>query len=368
MPSLSNRLLTNFNTLRLDVSIMLGCISLMLMGCLCLYSGSNGHWHIILLQCVRLALGFAVLTIVALCPPYVWFRAAPWLYMIGVILLITVHILGYTGKGAQRWLDLGLFRFEPSEIMKLALPMMLSWFLHQQKTPLTLRTLITCFILILAPTLLILLQPDLGTSILIITTSATVMLLAGLSRSWVIGIFSAIVATIPLAWRHLHAYQKQRILTFMNPEADPLGHGYHIIQSKIAIGSGGLWGKGWLLGTQGHLHFLPEQTTDFIFALWAEEFGFVGTSVLLTICLAITLRMLYISSQAQNRFRRLLSASITMMFFTAWCVNIGMVCGLLPVVGVPLTFVSFGGSSLVTMMAAFGIMMSIHAHRDLMTR
>lgn len=351
---------------QLDRWLLLGCCLLALIGLSCLYS-SNHDFNLVLKQAIRLFIGFTAMLIAANIQPKTWYRLTPPLYIIGVILLIIVHILGYTGKGAQRWLNLGIIRFEPSEIMKLALPMMLSWWLHQREYPPSIKTLIICAMIILVPIALILKQPDLGTSLLLIAAAATVVFLAGIAKKWLILIGGTTLISIPIIWHNLHQYQRQRVLTFINPEQDPLGTGYHIIQSKIAIGSGGILGKGWLNSTQAHLNFLPEHTTDFIFALFAEEFGLIGAIILLVIFSLLMLRMLYMSSQAQNTYRRLVSTSITMMFFIAYFVNIGMVSGILPVVGVPLTFISFGGSSLVTMMTAFGIVMSIYNHRNLMT-
>lgn len=350
----------------LDKWLVLGCCCLMTISLVCLYS-SNHDLSLPSKQLLRFALGFFAMLVAANIKPSNWYQLAPWLYIAGIILLIIVEILGYTGKGAQRWINLGFIRFEPSEIMKLALPMMLSWWLHQKSLPPSFKTVSSCLLIVSIPVILIIKQPDLGTALLLISAATTVIFLAGLNWRYFATTFIATITAIPIIWQHLHNYQQQRVLTFLNPEHDPLGTGYHIIQSKIAIGSGGLFGKGWLHSTQAHLNFLPEHTTDFVFALFAEEFGFIGSMILIIICTLIICRMLYMSSQAQNNFKRLLSASISIMFFIACFVNIGMVSGILPVVGVPLTFISFGGSSLITMMAAFGIVMSIHAHRDLMT-
>ncbi|MDH5594902.1 MAG: rod shape-determining protein RodA, partial [Gammaproteobacteria bacterium] len=272
---------------------------------------------------------------------------------------------GSVGKGAQRWLDLGFVRFQPSESLKIGLPMMLAWFLAEAQLPPSPKHLLISAFLIALPVGLIVIQPDLGTSLLIGSTGVIVLLLAGIS--WMlVGIFIFIgAASAPLLWYLLHDYQRQRILTFLNPENDPLGAGYHIIQSKIAIGSGGLYGKGWLNGSQSHLEFLPERSTDFIFAVFSEEFGFIGILVLMAMYMFIVIRGLFIASQAQDTFSRLLSGSLILTFFVYIFVNTGMVMGLLPVVGLPLPMLSLGGTSLVTLMAGFGIIMSVHTHRKL---
>ncbi len=281
--------------------------------------------------------------------------------------MIAVLVAGDKGKGAQRWLDIG-FRFQPSELVKVAVPMMIAWFLAEKSLPPRWSRLLVAATLILVPVLLIARQPDLGTSLLVAGAGIFVLFLAGLSWRF---ISALVVVSIPLAaalWKWgMHEYQRDRVLTFLNPESDPLNTGYHIIQSKIAIGSGGLYGKGWLNGTQSHLEFLPERTTDFIFAVAAEELGFSGILVLLLIYLFIIFRGLYIAAQAQDTYSRLLGGSLTLLFFLYLFVNTGMVSGILPVVGVPLPLISYGGTSLVTIMAGFGILMSIHTHRKLLS-
>jgi rod shape determining protein RodA len=274
--------------------------------------------------------------------------------------------MGDIGQGAQRWLDLGFIRFQPSEIMKLAVPMMVVWYLSDKRLPPTGWKLLLAGVLILAPVVLIAKQPDLGTSLLIGSSGFFVLFLAGLSWKLLGGLTLAATAGTPVLWHFMHEYQRQRVITFLNPEQDPLGTGYHIIQSKIAIGSGGLFGKGWLNGTQAHLEFLPERSTDFIFAVLGEEFGLVGIGVLLFVYAFIIVRSLYIATQAQDTFSRLLGGSLAMTFFIYIIVNTGMVTGLLPVVGLPLPLVSYGGTSMVTLMAGFGILMSIHTHRKLL--
>ena len=350
----------------LDYWLILGIIVLTIISIICLYS-SNNSWDLPAKQLIRFCIGFLAMLITANISPVNWYKLAPWLYFLGLILLLGVEFMGHIGKGAQRWLNLGFIKFEPSELIKLALPLFLSYWFHQRTFPRNFKTIVISIIMIVIPTILILKQPDLGTALLIISVSLSLIFLAGIEKKWLIAGALFTFISIPLIWQNLHTYQKQRVLTFINPENDPLGAGYHIIQSKIAIGSGGIWGKGWMNGTQAHLNFLPEHTTDFVFALFAEEFGFIGTIVLISICLLIIFRMAYMASNVQNTFKRLISASITIMFSIACIVNIGMVTGVLPVVGVPLTFISYGGSSILTMMAAFGVLMSMYNHRDLMT-
>ncbi len=343
--------------------VLLSCISLIV-----LYSAGGQNIDLIWRQCIRLGLAFGVMFALAQVAPHHFERWAPWLYGLGVLMLIAVLLVGDIGKGAQRWLDFGFFRFQPSEIMKLAVPLMVAWYLAENTLPPKRKAIFITAIIIAIPTGLIVKQPDLGTSILIAASGIFALLLAGISWKLVGGLSLVGAAFAPLVWFFgMHDYQRQRVLTFLNPESDPLGSGYHIIQSKIAIGSGGLYGKGWLNGTQSQLEFLPERHTDFIFAVFAEEFGLVGIVCLLLLYLFIIGRGLYIAAQAQHTFTRLLAGSLTLTFFVYLFVNIGMVCGLLPVVGLPLPMVSYGGTSMVTLMAAFGILMSIHTHRKLLT-
>jgi rod shape determining protein RodA len=272
------------------------------------------------------------------------------------------------GKGAQRWLDLGLFRFQPSELVKVTVPMMIAWYLAEKPLPPNWRRILVAGLLILVPTLMIAVQPDLGTALLVAGTGLFVLFLAGLSWRF---IATMTALSIPAGWAlwewGMREYQRNRVLTFLDPERDPLGAGYHTIQSKIAIGSGGLYGKGWLNGTQSQLEFLPERSTDFIFAVISEEFGFSGVALLIVLYAAIIFRGLYIASQGQETYCRLLGGALTLLFFLYLLVNTGMVSGLLPVVGVPLPLISYGGTSLVTIMAGFGILMSIHTHRRLLS-
>lgn len=281
-------------------------------------------------------------------------------------LLVAVLAVGDISMGAQRWLDLGVVRFQPSEIMKLAVPMMVAWYLADHHLPPDGLRLIVTALIVVIPTLLIAKQPDLGTALLVASAGTFVVFLSGIRWRYILLLAVLAAAAAPALWYLLHDYQRQRVLTFLDPENDPLGAGYHIIQSKIAIGSGGIYGKGWMNGTQSHLDFLPERTTDFIFAVFGEEFGMIGILLLLLLYLIIVLRCLYIATQAQETFTRLLAGSLGLTFFVYMFVNMGMVTGLLPVVGVPLPLISYGGTSLVTLLAAFGILMSIHTHRRLL--
>jgi rod shape determining protein RodA len=293
---------------------------------------------------------------------------SPVLYALGVLLLIGVLAIGKISMGAQRWLDLGIVRFQPSEFTKLSTPMMIAWYLAGHAPPPPAKHLLAAGLLILIPTLLIAKQPDLGTAVLVGSGGAAVVFLAGVPWSYLAGLAIAGAGLLPVVWHFMRQYQRDRVLTFLNPEADPLGRGYHIIQSKIAIGSGGLYGKGWLHGTQVHLEFLPESSTDFIFAVLAEEFGLLGCLGLLAAYLFVLARCLYIVVQAQDRFCRFLAGSLTLTFFVYVFVNVGMVVGVLPVVGVPLPLVSYGGTSMVTLLAGFGILMAIQTHQQRLRR
>ncbi|HET8552863.1 MAG TPA: rod shape-determining protein RodA [Gammaproteobacteria bacterium] len=353
--------------LKLDLPLLAGLVLLSGAGLTILYSASGPSIDLVMRQGVRIGLAFIVLLVAAQIRPEFYRLWAPWLYLFGVALLIAVLHFGDIGMGARRWLDLGFIRFEPSEIMKLALPMMIAWYLHARPLPPGWTTLGASLALILVPVALIYREPDLGTALLVLSAGCFGVFLAGL-RWRTIVLFLALAAVIaPIMWFFfLHAYQRERLLTFLNPERDPLGAGYHIIQSKIAIGSGGIFGKGWLNGTQAQLNFLPEQTTDFIFAVVCEEFGLLGAAGLLVIYAFLIGRGLYIAVRAQDTFSRLLAGSITLTFFVYVFVNTGMVSGILPVVGVPLPLVSYGGTSMVTLMGGFGILMSVNAHRKLM--
>jgi len=355
-------------SLHLDLPLLMGIVALIITSLFILYSASGQDMGMIWKQSIRFVMALVIMFALAQVNPNTLKRWTPYIYVIGVLLLIAVLIMGQIGKGAQRWLDFGLFRFQPSEIMKLAIPLMVSWYLSEYPLPPDGKRLLIAMMIIAIPFILIAKQPDLGTSLLVAGAGFFALLFAGLSWKILTGLGILGAASAPVAWYLMHDYQRQRVLTFLDPEQDPLGPGYHIIQSKIAIGSGGLYGKGWLNGTQSQLDFLPERSTDFIFSAYAEEFGFIGVLVLLSIYLFILSRGLLIAVQAQDTFTRLLAGSLTMTFFIYVFVNIGMVTGLLPVVGLPLPLVSYGGTSIVTLMASFGILMSIHTHRKLLPR
>lgn len=352
--------------LHLDGPLLVLLLAIAGIGFVVLYSAVGGNTALVLRQAVRLSVGLAVFFIVAQIPPRYLRIWTPWIFMLALVLLAAVLVVGVTGGGAQRWLNLGVVRFQPSEIMKLAVPMMVAWFMHERPLPPTLPQIGWLLLLVMVPTLLVARQPDLGTALLVAAAGGLTIILAGLSYRLIAGLAVLCLLCVPLVWNMMLDYQKARILTFLNPESDPLGAGYNIIQSKIAIGSGGVFGKGWLNGTQAHLEFLPERSTDFIFAVTAEEFGLLGLLLLLSLYLALVVRGLYIAVQAQDTFTRLLAGSISLTFFVYVFVNAGMVCGLLPVVGVPLPLVSAGGTSMVTIMASFGILAAVHGHRKLL--
>jgi rod shape determining protein RodA len=316
-------------------------------------------------QAIRLGIGLTILFLFAQIQPAQYYRASYVVYAVGILLLIAVLAMGHVSQGAQRWINIGIVRWQPSEIMKLGVPMMLARFFSNQRLPPRLTALCCAVVLLVIPAYLTATQPDLGTAILILLAGGMALLLVGLDLKIISVSLLLLGLCIPLFWHHLHGYQQERILTFLNPERDPLGAGYHIIQSKIAIGSGGFWGKGWLHGTQSHLHFLPAHTTDFIFAVNAEELGLWGNLILISLLLCVTARLWYIAHTAQNTYNRILTGCLTYTFILSALINIGMVVGILPVVGVPLPLVSYGGSSVVTMMASLGIVMSIQKHRQL---
>ncbi len=353
-------------TFHIDLPLLAGLLLLCGFGLIVLYSASGENLQQVQGQAVRLLIAFVAMLGVAQLSPATLRRWSPWLYLVGLLLLIAVLVFGEIGKGAQRWLDLGLLRFQPSEMVKLAVPLMIAWYLAEKRLPPSAGRLAIAALMITVPVLLIAKQPDLGTALLVASAGIFVLFLAGISWRLIAGLVVAGAAAAPAVWYLMRDYQRQRVLTFLDPEKDPLGAGYHIIQSKIAIGSGGMYGKGWLNGTQSRLDFLPERHTDFIFAVLSEEFGLIGVMILLALYLSIIMRGLYIATRAQDTFTRLLSGALTLVFFVYLLVNTGMVVGLMPVVGVPLPLVSYGGTSLVTLMAGFGILMSIHTHRRLL--
>jgi rod shape determining protein RodA len=351
--------------LKLDGPLLIGISLIALYGLVILYSASGQSLEKVADGAFRVLLGAVAMCVLAQVKPAFLRRIAPWLYVIGCILLLIVDVVGYIGKGAQRWLDLGFIRFQPSEIMKLAVPMACAWFLHERPLPPDNKNLILAALIILVPTGLTIAQPDLGTGGLILIAGLLVIIMAGLPAKIMAGLAAIGVVVAYFGWSFLHDYQRRRVLTLLDPTADPLGAGYHIIQSQIAIGSGGVFGKGWLNGSQGQLEFLPERSTDFIYAVIGEEFGMVGILLLLLLYLFVVGRAVYLAVETQETFARLLAGSISLTFFVYVFINAGMVSGLLPVVGVPLPLISYGGTSMVTLLASFGILMSLYSHRKL---
>jgi rod shape determining protein RodA len=338
---------------------------LLVMGLLILYSASGATLERVAAQMANICAALVVMWIAANVPLHYLSRIALPLYVLGLVLLIAVAAFGEIVNGARRWLDLGFTRIQPSELMKIAVPLMLAWYFDRYEAVLKMRDFAVGALLVLVPVLLIAKQPDLGTALLVTAAGFFLLFLAGLSWKILVGLALAGGASLPFLWSMLHDYQRQRILTLLDPSQDPLGAGYHTIQSTIALGSGGIFGKGWLNGTQSHLDFLPERTTDFIFAVYAEEFGLFGNLVLMMLFLLVVGRGLVIAANAPTLFTRLLAGAITLTFFTYAIVNMGMVSGMLPVVGVPLPLISYGGTSLVTILFSVGLLMSIHTHRRL---
>ena len=349
---------------RVDLPLIGALLLVCAVGLMTLYSASAENPHQVLNQALRLALGFGVMFAFSRIPP-MWFRTlTPWFYLATMLLLVLVLLFG-EGRGANRWLDLKLLRFQPSELAKLALPMMVAWYLHTRALPPRWRDLFLCTALIGVPALLIGMQPDLGTALLVGASGAFVVFLAGIAWRRILFLLAIGAAAIPVLWHFMHEYQRNRVRMLVNPESDPLGNGWNIIQSKIAVGSGGLWGKGWMGSTQARLDFLPEHTTDFIFAVYSEEFGLIGVILLMAVYLFIIGRGLWIAVHARDTWSRLIAGSISMTFFVYVMVNGGMIAGLLPVVGVPMPLISYGGTSAVSLLAGFGVLMSIHSHRRL---
>jgi rod shape determining protein RodA len=352
--------------LKLDGALLVGLGLVAVYGLVVLYSASGQSLPIIIRAGAHLGMGAVAMLLLAQVNPNFLRRSSPWLYLLGVVLLLVVDGIGYIGKGAQRWLDLGVLRFQPSEVMKLAVPMMCAWFLHERALPPTVGSLAILAAVIFVPVGLVALQPDLGTAALIAIAGSLVIVMAGLKVRIMAGLAALGAIAGWFGWAFMHDYQKKRVLTFFDPNTDRLGAGYHIIQSQIAIGSGGVFGKGWMHGSQAQLQFLPERSTDFIFAVIGEEFGLLGLALLLLLYAFVVARALYLAMQTQDTFARLLGGSLALTFFVYVFINAGMVSGLLPVVGVPLPLVSYGGSSMVTLLAGFGILMSLYSHRKLM--
>lgn len=352
--------------LRLDPPLVLGLLVLSAIGLAVLYSATGESVERVIQQAARLGVGFGAMLVAAQIPPRNLRLWTPWLFLVGLGLLLWVLLAGVSGGGAQRWISLGFVRFQPSEAMKIIVPMMVAWYVADRALPPSLPRIVVTLLIIAIPVIMIARQPDLGTALLVTAAGLLVVFLAGIRGRFiaVLGLLGA--AMIPVLWHFMRDYQRRRVLTMLNPESDPLGSGYHIIQSKIAVGSGGLYGKGWLNGTQSQLDFIPERSTDFIFAVFGEEFGFLGALVLLLVYLFVVVRSLYIAAQAQDLYGQLLAGSLALTFFVYLFVNVGMVTGLLPVVGVPLPLVSYGGTSVVTLLGGFGIIMSIRSHKRLL--
>jgi rod shape determining protein RodA len=349
----------------IDPPLFVLAFALLLLGLVTLASAAHDTPARISGQAVNILVALTVMWTVAQLQPQTLMRFALPAYALGLALLIAVALFGDVVNGARRWLNLGVTRIQPSEIMKIAMPLMLAWYFHKHEATLRLREYFVASLLLLVPVLLIARQPDLGTALLVTAAGFYVIFLAGLSWKLLLSLMLAGCASLPFLWSLMHDYQRRRILTLLDPTSDPLGAGYHIIQSIIAVGSGGLAGKGWLKGTQAHLEFIPERSTDFIFAVFSEEFGLIGNCVLLLLYLLLIGRGLAIAANAPTFFTRLLAGAVTLTFFTYAFVNMGMVSGILPVVGVPLPLVSFGGTALVTLFLGIGILMSIHRHRKL---
>lgn len=357
--------LWHYLTRYVDNFLLSGVLLLMLIGLLVLYSATDANLSRVSNQAINMLVALTVMWLVANIPLQHIMRLAVPLYMIGLMLLIGVALFGEIHNGARRWLNIGVTRIQPSELMKLAVPLMMAWYFDKHETTLRLRDYAVATLLLLLPLLLILRQPDLGTTLLIASSGFYVLFLAGLSWRIMAGLLLAGLGSLPVLWSMLHDYQRRRVMTLFDPSQDPLGAGYHTIQSTIAIGSGGVIGKGWQSGTQTHLDFIPEKSTDFIFAVFSEEFGLMGNVSLLLLYLVVIGRGMVITANASTQFTRLIAGSITLTFFTYIFVNIGMVAGILPVVGVPLPLISYGGTSMVTMLLGFGILMSIQTHPKL---
>ena len=355
--------------LHLDGPLFVALCLLVAIGITVVFSASGRSVGMLEAQLFRFGLAVVAMVMLAQIPPRLIRGATPWVYLLGLILLLIVMLTGHVAMGAQRWLDLGFVRFQPSEIMKLAVPLACAWYLNERPLPPSFTSVVIVAVAILVPTIIIAEQPDLGTSLLVAAAGGMVILLAGLSVKLIAGVIALLIPTGYVAWQFLlHDYQRQRVLTFLDPQTDPLGSGYHIIQSQIAIGSGGVFGKGYLNGSQAQLEFLPERSTDFIFAVIGEEWGLIGLTTVIGLYLFVIARALYLAAESQDTFSRLASGSLALTFAVYVFVNTGMVTGLLPVVGVPLPLVSYGGTSMVTLMAGFGILMSLCAKRKLVGR
>ena len=355
----------HYLTRYMDSFLLIGILILMAVGLIVLYSATGANMSRVSNQIINMLVALVIMWLVANIPLQQIMRLALPMYIVGLALLIGVALFGEINNGARRWLNIGVTRIQPSELMKIAIPLMMAWYFDKHEITLRLKDYLGATILLMLPVLLILRQPDLGTALLITASGFYVLFLAGLSWRIIAGLVIAAAASLPVFWSIMHDYQRRRIMTLLDPSQDPLGAGYHTIQSTIAIGSGGIVGKGWQNGTQAQLDFLPEQSTDFIFAVFSEEFGLIGNTILLFLYLIVIARCMVITVNASTQFTRLIAGSITLTFFTYIFVNMGMVSGILPIVGVPLPLISYGGTSMVTMLLGFGILMSIQTHPKL---
>ncbi len=353
--------------LHIDFPLLLAFLAIFMISLTAIYSASNSNIDAVVNQAIKILISISAMAVVAQFSPLSYGRVGPWLFLLCLVLLILVLVIGETRNGATRWLNIGI-SFQPSELMKIAMPLMIARYIANGALPPTVFSVGVSITIVLVPSVLIMLEPDLGTSILIAFSGLVVIFLSGLKKRYLAVALGLLLASLPLMWSNMHSFQKNRVLAFLNPGSDPTGSGYHLIQSKIAIGSGGLFGKGWLNSTQGQLDFLPERTTDFIFAILAEEFGFLGISLLIGIYLFIIGRGIMIAINAQDLFSRLLASSISLTFFVYVFVNIAMTTGLLPVVGIPLPLISSGGTSMLTMMVGLGMLMSVQTHKRLVEK
>ena len=353
--------------LHIDFPLLVAFLAIFMISLTAIYSASNSNIDAVVNQAIKILISISAMAVVAQFSPLSYGRIGPWLFFLCLVLLILVLVIGETRNGATRWLNIGI-SFQPSELMKIAMPLMIARYISSGALPPTVFSVGVSITIVLVPSYLIMEQPDLGTSILIAFSGLVVIFLSGLKKRYLAVAFGLFLAYLPLMWANMHPFQKNRVLAFLNPGSDPTGSGYHLIQSKIAIGSGGLFGKGWLNSTQGQLDFLPERTTDFIFAILAEEFGFLGISLLIGIYLFIIGRGIMIAINAQDLFSRLLASSISLTFFVYVFVNIAMTTGLLPVVGIPLPLISSGGTSMLTIMVGLGMLMSVQTHRRLVEK
>ncbi|UAJ65914.1 peptidoglycan glycosyltransferase MrdB [Candidatus Schneideria nysicola] len=358
-----------WNKLYIDKILFLFITLILVYSIFLIWSASGQDIKMMERKIIQIFIGMVVMLLLAQVPPRKYESNALYLYIICILLLILVKLFGPINKGAQRWLNLSFLRFQPSEMAKIAVPLMVVRFINRDSYPPSFKATLIILVIIFIPTLLVATQPDLGTAILIAISGLFILFLSGISWKSIMITLSLFTAFLPILWNFfMHNYQRDRIMILFSPDLDPLGSGYHIIQSKIATGSGGFTGKGWLHGTQSQLEFLPERHTDFIFAVLGEELGFIGVLLLLVLYLGIIIRGLIIAIQAQNTFGRVITGSIILTLFAYVFINIGMVTGILPIVGIPLPLISYGGSSLIVLMASFGMIMSIHTHRKMLSK